>query len=278
MGEFEHDESIKNSPDDRYRLYIDESGDHVFRQLETEAHRYLCLLGCWFRASEYRAFHGALEEFKQKHIPHNPDEPVILHREDIVNRRGPFWRLRDPAIAKVFDSDLLNLIEATEFKVVAVVIDKASLQQDYATPSHPYHLGMGFMLQRYCGYLNHINRQGDVMAESRGGKENRLLMASYEWCYHRGVWRYTSAESIQQALTTHKLKIKQKASNIAGLQLADLLGHPVKKAILIDAGHSEEALAPFATRVLDAIEGKFNRQLYKGDVSGYGKVFFPRLK
>ncbi len=35
-----------SSSEDRYRLYIDESGDHVFRQLEEDRHRYLCLLGC----------------------------------------------------------------------------------------------------------------------------------------------------------------------------------------------------------------------------------------
>jgi len=268
----------ENAPGDRYRLYIDESGDHVFGQLSEEAHRFLCLLGCWFRADDYRQFHQSLEDLKQRHIPHNPDDPLILHREDIVNRRGPFWRLRDRKRAEAFDGDLLSLIEAADFKVVAVVIDKATLQQEYPTPSHPYHLGIGFMLQRYCGYLNHINRQGDVMAESRGGKENRLLMASYEWCYERGVWRYTSAESIQQALTTRKLKIKQKSANISGLQLADLLGHPVKRHVLIEMGHSERELAPFAQRLVHVLDGKFNRHLYKGDIWGYGKVFFPKSK
>jgi len=267
-----------NTPEGRYRLYIDESGDHVFGHFEEEAHRYLCLLGCWFRADDYRRFHQALEAFKQKHIPHNPDDPVILHRQDIVNRRGSFWRLRDSEASESFDSDLLSVIEASDFRVVAVVIDKAALQQEYETPAHPYHLGIGFMLQRYCGYLNHINRQGDVMAESRGGKENHLLMASYQWCYERGVWRYTSAESIQQALTTRKLKIKQKSANIAGLQLADLLGHPVKRSILIELGHSDRQVAPFAKQLLRVLDGKFNRHLYKGDVWGYGKVFFPRPK
>jgi len=278
MATSEHESARAKDPSERYRLYIDESGDHVFGQLEEEQHRYLCLLGCWFRADDYRQFHQALEALKQKHIPHNPDDPVILHREDIVNRRGPFWRLRDPETVDAFDSDLLSVIGASDFKVVAVVIDKAALQKEYDTPAHPYHLGVGFMLQRYCGYLNHINRQGDVMAESRGGKENRLLMASYGWCYERGVWRYTAPESIQQALTTRKLKIKQKSANIAGLQLADLLGHPVKRSILIEMGHSNRHLAPFARRMLQALDGKFNSHLYKGDIWGYGKVFFPKPK
>lgn len=278
MSEGRQGPEPQSAPNSRYRLYIDESGDHVFRHLEEQSHRYLCLLGCWFRTAEYRRFHESLEAFKQAHIPHSPDEPLILHREDIINRRGSFWRLRDPEKAEAFDRDLLDLIAAADFKVVAVVIDKAALQEEYPTPSHPYHLAMGFMLQRYCGYLNHINRRGDVMAESRGGKENRLLMGSYEWCYERGVWRYTPPEAIQQALTTRKLKIKQKSANIAGLQLADLLSNPVRKALLLEVGHTRGELAPFASRVLRVIEGKFNRHLYGGRIQGYGKVFFPKAK
>ena len=116
------------------------------------------------------------------------------------------------------------------------------------------------------------------MAESRGGKENRLLMASYEWCYERGVWTYTPAESIQQALTTRKLKIKQKSANIAGLQLADILSNPVRKAMLIEKGLTETELAPFAARIMDVVDAKFNHHLYENRVWGYGKVLFPESK
>ena len=41
----------------RYRLYIDESGDHTYNKLDTVGHRYLALLGVWFRQSDdYLAF------------------------------------------------------------------------------------------------------------------------------------------------------------------------------------------------------------------------------
>ena len=43
-------------PDERYRLYIDESGDHTWRQLDDPARRYLCLLGCFFRGAGSGAF------------------------------------------------------------------------------------------------------------------------------------------------------------------------------------------------------------------------------
>lgn len=192
-------------PEERFRLYIDESGDHVFKHLEEEGHRYLCLSGCWLQGRSYRAFHQELEAFKQHHIPHNPDEPVILHREDIINRRRAFWRLRDPDKAEAFDRNLVDLIKRAEFKIVAVVIDKKELNARYPAPAHPYHLAMGFLLQRYCGFLNHINRCGDVMAESRGGREDRLLKDSYARVYERGAW-VRKGNFFQQALTSRELK------------------------------------------------------------------------
>ena len=260
----------------RYRLYIDESGDHVFRHLEHPSHRYLCLLGCWFRNPDYAEFHDGLQEFKKTHLPHHPDEPPILHREHIINRRGSFTQLQDPAKARDFDEALLQLLEQAEYRVVGVVIDKRALREKFGeAAAHPYHLGLGFLLQRYCGFLNHANRVGDVLAESRGGREDMLLMDSYARVYTRGAWM-VRATSFQHALTSKELKVKKKSANIAGLQLADLLAHPVRQSILRDEGHLAEPEAPFDARLMPVIESKFNRQLYDGRVQGYGKVFYPK--
>lgn len=262
--------------EDRYRLYIDESGDHVFRKTVESSHRYLCLLGCWFRNPDYIRFHEALEAVKVRHLPHHPDDPVVLHREDMINARKAFKNLRDAEYRDRFDADLLQVIQMAEFKIVAVVIDKQALQQAFGeAAAHPYHLGLGFLLQRYAGYLNHINRTGDVMGEARGGKEDRLLKESYTRVYERGSWAF-SAQSVQSALTSRELKLRPKVANISGLQLADLLGHPVKHWVLQQNGHVPEESAPFAKRLLAVAETKFNRHLYYGKVEGYGTVLYPK--
>ena len=266
---------VADSPEERYRLYVDESGDHVFEKLDNPAHRYLCLLGCWFQGRYYRPFHDALVALKTRHIPHNPDDPVVLHREDLINRRGPFWRLRDPEGAAAFDKDLLAVIAASEFRVVAIVIDKLALKASYETPAHPYHLALGFLLQRYCGYLNHVNRQGDVMAESRGGREDRLLKDSYQRHYEHGAWMLDGA-FFQQALTSRELKLKPKSADISGLQLADLLGHPVKQAVLIERRKVAGPLASFAGKLWAVVQPKLNRHLNTGRIEGYGWVLFPK--
>ena len=264
--------------EDRFRLYLDESGDHVFRNVMAPPHRFLCLLGCWFQNPDYLKFHEALKDLKTQFLPHHPDDPVILHREDMLNARKAFKILREPAVRAEWDTGLIKLIANAEFRVVAVVIDKLELRNDYGeSAAHPYHLGLGFMLQRYAGYLNHINRTGDVMAESRGGAEDRLLKESYERVYERGVWM-TSVDTFHAALTSCQLKLKNKSANISGLQLADLLGHPVKQSTLRQQGLLESNPTPFAQRLMEIVETKFNRQLYTNEIEGYGTVLFPKSK
>jgi hypothetical protein len=261
---------------EHYRLYLDESGDHVFKHFDEPGHRYFCLLGCWFRAGDYQAFHRCLEDFKQRHIPHNPDEPVILHRDDLINRRGPFFRLRDMAARESFDDELIAVIANATFRMVAVVIDKKALQDSYGEEAaHPYHLALGFMLQRYCGYLNHINRRGDVMGESRGGTEDRLLKDSYSLQYRRGAWMRPGA-FFQRALTSEQLKLKPKSANIVGLQLADMLANPIRALVLAENGRIPEVPGSFSKRLLAAADPKFNRHLYDGRRCGYGTVFYPK--
>jgi len=263
--------------EERSRLYVDESGDHVYREVEEIPHRFLCLLGTWFLNPAYLEFHKSLEELKTNYFSHHPDDPVILHREDLINRRKAFKILRDDKIRERFDRDLLEVIREAQFKVVAVVIDKLSLRNAYGgQAAHPYHLAMGFLLQRYAGYLNHINRVGDILAEARGGVEDRLLSESYTRIFERGTWM-RDASFFQAALTSRQLKLKQKSANISGLQLADILCHPVKQYVLqkYDFVGSQE-LGIFAKRVLTVVAEKFNSHLYDGRVEGYGYVLYPR--
>ena len=143
----------------------------------------------WNRNPDYLPFYEALENLKSRHLPHHPDDPVILHREDIINARRAFKNLRNEKKRHQWDDDLLKVVDEAVFKIVAVVIDKYSLRLAYAdAAAHPYHLALGFLLQRFASYLNHVNRVGDVMGESRGGREDRLLKESYSRIFEHGVW------------------------------------------------------------------------------------------
>ena len=172
---------------------------------------------------------------------------------------------------------MLAIIQSAKFRVVAVVIDKAALRAAYGeSAAHPYHLGLGFLLQRFSGYLNHINRIGDVMAEARGGTEDLLLKESYSRVYEQGVWGVTSSGYFQSALSSRQLKMRGKKANISGLQLADLLAHPTKMWTLKHYGLISEEPAPFAKRLMKIVEQKFNHHLYTNKLEGYGIVLYPQ--
>ncbi|UCF79959.1 MAG: DUF3800 domain-containing protein [Acidobacteriota bacterium] len=267
--------------EERYRLYVDESGDHVFydeRSLQEIPKRYLALVGCFFKNDAYLAFHEAIEKFKEHYFPRHPDEPpVIFHRTDIIKARKSFWRLRDDATRKQFDDDLLRIISDADFRIVAVVVDKLALKTVYPDPWHPYHASLGFMLQRYCGYLNHFNRSGDVYAESRGKVEDGFLSNAYEHVFVHGD-RFYPSEFYRRALTREELILKKKEENIAGLQLADIIAHPVKQEMLSEKGILPAQMGSFVSRLKAMLLSKYNRHLSKGHVEGYGKVWFPELK
>jgi hypothetical protein len=267
------------TPLPRYRMYLDESGDHVFHdevRLQELGHRYLALVGCWFpQGAAYLSFQRALEALKQRYFPHSPDEPVVLHRKELINASRSFWRLRDQTVRAAFDADLYELITTTEFTVVGVCVDKLELKQRYPDPFHPYHLALGFLLERYCGWLNHSNRSGDLMAESRGGVEDLRLKNAYEHIWTHGD-RFHSAAFFRRTLTSKEAKLKRKSENVAGLQLADLLARAIRDDILIEQRRPVDRMGAFDARLLDAVRLKYNRHLYSGRIEGYGRVLFPK--
>jgi len=258
----------------RYRLYVDESGDHTYHKIEDPAKRYLGLIGCIIESEKYRTkFQPELENLKQKHFPHNPDEPLILHRADIINKRDPFWRLRDEQKEKAFNKDLLSFFKEQEYTIIVVVIDKrAHIERYQEAAFHPYHYCLVALLERYCGWLHFHNAKGDVLAESRGGAEDRQLKEAYTRAYNSGT-QFREAAFFQSVLTSKEIKLKPKSANIAGLQLADLLAHPVKQEILFEDKRISDIGDIFGKEICKAIITKYNRHFYNKRIYGYGKVF-----
>ena len=257
----------------RYRLYIDESGDHTYNLLEQTSHRYLALLGVWFQqADDYVAFADDLEHFKRVIFGPRPDRPVVLHRSDIINRKGPFGVLCNDEVHRCFNTGLLEVVSHARFKMVCVVVDKQAHLQKYISPFHPYHYCLAAMLDRFSGWLNYKNAVGDVVAESRAREEDLQLKEAYRRVYESGTLMF-NREHHQRALTTKDIKLRSKTTNIAGIQLADILAHPVKQALLFEKGRIGDLRETFGSQIYEAVEGKFNANTRTGQVEGYGKVW-----
>jgi len=257
-----------------YRIYIDESGDHTYSGEDKQGKRYLGLTGLIIEVEHYcTKFQPELEILKQNYFPHSPDEPVILHRKDLINKRGSFWRLRDPQKEKSFNEDFLNFLKNKEYTIITVVIDKNNHVERYqkAAP-HPYHFCMIAILERYCSFLNFYNAVGDVLAESRGGKEDLQLKEAYRSVYSSGT-QFRDPEFFQMALSSKEIKLKPKLANIAGTQIADLLAHSCKTEILIDNNLVEKWGNVFSRTICKIVKSKYNQHVFNGKIYGYGKVF-----
>lgn len=258
-----------------FRMYIDESGDHTYHHDSIhEARRYLGLTGCIIEFEYYRTtFHPYFETLKQKHFPYSPDEPVIFHRTDIINCRGPFWRLRDRTAQAKFDQDLLDFLSQQDYRIISVVIDKKTHIERYGEAAlHPYHYCLAVMLERYSRFMNSVHARGDVLAESRGGTEDCQLKDSYKTVYSNGT-QFRSPRFFQNALTSHEIKIKPKSANIAGLQLSDILAYPCKQQILIEQNIISDPGGTFGKKIWLAIKDKFVYDITEGRTQPYGKIF-----
>lgn len=75
----------------RYRLYIDEFGDAATTAKSLAKDKYLTVVGVAIETEHYRdEFQPALERLKRTHLAYDPDDPPILHKDDIIKRNGAF--------------------------------------------------------------------------------------------------------------------------------------------------------------------------------------------
>ena len=107
-------------------------------------------------------------------------------------------------------------------------------------------------------FLEQQESVGDVLAESRAGKEDRRLKDSFAKLWLGGT-QYVSPNRFQKVITSKQLKVKSKANNISGLQLADMLAHPSRNEILLDHKMRSDALAPFAEKIVGVLKDKYYR-------------------
>lgn len=259
----------------KYRLYVDEVGNSDLGASKDPNHRYLSLTGLIFDLGyvESTVF-PAVEALKQRYFGSHPDEPVVLHRKELVNHKPPFDALRDPAIEGAFNADLLGLIHDLDYVVITAVIDKLEHLQRYQVwRFDPYHYCLKVLVERYALWLEARGVEGDVMAESRGGREDRRLKEAFERVYEEGT-EFVSAHRLTAHLTSRQLKVKQKGNNITGLQLADLLAHPSYRACVVRR-EGKPLPSNFGGRIAAILEdSKYNRNP-RGRIDGWGRKWLP---
>ena len=259
----------------KYRLYVDEVGNSDLGASTNSNHRYLSLTGIILELGyvQSRVF-PEFESLKQHFFNSHPDDPIILHRKELVNKKPPFDSLHDPKTEQSFNNHLLGLLTDLEYTAITVVIDKLEHNSRYSTwRFDPYHYCLTVLVERYVLWLHNNNSYGDVMAESRGGKEDRRLKDSFERVFEKGS-DFIQHEIFTTHLTSRQLKVKPKSNNIVGLQLADLIAHPSFRAAL--ARHNNESLPDnFGGQIAQILEASKLLRSPTGKIDGWGRKWLP---
>lgn len=259
----------------KFRLYIDETGNSDLESSTNPNHRFLTLTGIAIDLDYVlRILNPEMETLKIKYFNAHPDEPIVFHRKDMVNAKGYFQNLQDEEFRNKFNSDLVECFARWEYVVFSVILDKLEHKNSYQVWRYdPYHYCLKILIERYALFLEENDYCGDVLAESRGGKEDVRLKDAFARLHKSGS-EYISSERLQKLLTSGQLKVKSKASNISGLQLADLIAHPsrlemIKTFNLQEIDYSDK----FAVLITTIIKKKYYQK--DGKIIGYGKKKLP---
>ncbi len=254
----------------KFRIYIDETGSSDIESSDNPNHRFLSLTGVILDLDYVeKVVHPQMEQIKASFFRSHPDDPVIFHRTEMMNAKTPFEALRDSHTRERFDEQLLGLLTSWQYTVITVCLDKKKHKETYATWRYdPYHYCLALLMERFVYFLNRSQSKGDVMAESRGGKADLRLKASFHGLWENGT-EYVEPDQFKVALTSCQLKVKPKASNVAGLQLADLLAHTSRNEILEENAFIHRTPTLFAQKVRRILTMKYDQQA--------GRVFGKKL-
>lgn len=239
-----------------YIVYVDESGDHSLESINPEYPLFV-LSFCIFRKDVYaETMTPAVRKLKFDAFGH---DMVVLHEIDIRKKKGAFTKLgKEPREA--FLNALTDIIEAADFKLVAVVIDKHKLKARYLNPGHPYHLAMEFGLERIYRFLKSVgqaDRMTYLVCEARGAKEDKELELEFR--------RICDGANFFHKLLPFDMIIADKKTNSEGMQLADLTARPIGVSVLRPDQQN---------RAIKVLDGKFYRD-GGSNQSGMGLKVFP---
>jgi hypothetical protein len=266
-----------------HRLYVDEIGHASLKTGASDNDRYLGLIGVACELRYVQEHLGPeMENLKRYFVRsepawRDPDDsprpPLIFHRNELVGGRYPFEALRDPQLRSAFDEELLMRLEEWAYTVFYVTIDKTELAKQYEAPAHPYHYGLETLLERYVHWLMARGTVGDVMAEARGGREDRLLKDHFQSLYKYGG-AHADEKVMAGALTSGELKLRLKKENVAGLQLAEFLISGCHATAIAE----QKGLArrnDFNARIEAIVRNSKYCRHNTGRIEGYGCIWLP---
>jgi len=244
-------------PFSEYIVYLDESGDHSLEVIDPQFPIFV-LSACVFRKSDYSA--SIVPSFLDLKFRFFGHDMVVLHSRDIRKAQGPFSILQNAQVRGNFLAAINAAVAAAPFTLVTAIIDKRRLTRQYAQPDNPYEIALTFCMERVFSHLQGFQQHQattPMVVECRGKKEDADLELSFR--------RTAQGGNIHSRALPFEIVFADKKTNSTGLQLADLVSHPIGRHYL-NPIQLNQAYA--------VVEPKFRRNL-SGATGGCGRKVFP---
>jgi len=242
-------------------LYIDESGDHDL--INIDKNYPIFVLGGSIVNSQYHddALTPMLNKFKQNIFG---KKEIVLHYADYTRNKNGFERMVAKEFRENFYEGLNKIIKDTKFTFISCIIDKPAHSECYKYPRNPYVFSLEVIIEKFILFLNEINEQGVIIAESRNSQLDNELNLAFLNLKISGT-RFLKSSEITKRIGNN-FYIKNKEENIAGLQLTD--------SIVTSIGRRYLGLKnPYIS--YNAIKEKFRKHSC-GKYKGYGLVILPK--
>lgn len=159
----------------KYYLFIDESGDHGLKTIDSSFPVFL-LCGVLISENEYSKINSGSDYIKIKYWN---NKNVILHSRDIRKCNNEFKILFDLKIKEHFYNDINNVLTANNYKIICSAIDKISFIKKYGKlEDDVYEIALSFILERTIFCLDEINdcESLEIIIEKRGKKKMRNFL------------------------------------------------------------------------------------------------------
>jgi hypothetical protein len=239
-------------------VYVDESGDHSLVSINPQNPVFV-LAFCIFEKQSYISqVVPSVQRLKFDFWGH---DCVILHSHEIRKATGEFNILQNAHVRADFNSRMNTLIEEVPFTIIAAVVDKQRHVARYSAPENPYEIALTFCMERLQRWLKErgqADRITHIAVERRGRTEDEKLELEF--------LRIKDGQgSFEGAMPNLGLRFMDKKHNSTGLQIADLVAHPIGRHVINPSQPN---------RAYELIEPKFRRSA-AGRVPGYGLKIFP---
>ena len=202
-----------------YVVYVDESGDHSLGSVDRDYPVFVLAL-CIFHKRHYaEKIVPAVEKLKFNYFGH---DSVVLHENEIRKQKGDFVFLAQRAVRDEFMGQLSSIMDMSNFILIACVVDKARLPRGEVGGSNPYHIALGICLDALREFLTEKRQdtlKTHVVVECRGKREDAELELEFR--------RICDRSDPGGLPLPFDVIFADKKTNLAGLQLADLVARPV---------------------------------------------------